>query len=533
MSFSRARRLPAVLMTFAISLPFSDELIGQLPSSSINLVDYSTETVTRLAPGLSVDVNAATADAFESPALRALVANGTLPPVVDRLPPNPQVIKSKTPSGYSDMYRAAFYDVGDWNAFQNFMTGDGLVRFDPDTESYVPNVAERWEWSADGTEITLHLRPGLRWSDGTLFTSEDVQFWFADIQHNPNLVDVVPLRQGRTDAELTVVDAYTVRYAFESPVLAGELEGLVQANNRLWPAHYYRRYHPLHNPHLTAYDELRERIAARPFIDVDRPVLQAWRVYDLDPEVGVLAERNPYYWKVDEEGRQLPYIDILDLSLDTTPIVIRESLSLLEDAVSLVPRDSSGGTDLRFLLDSARTLVHAMDNLADVYSSEEREVLDAELRFLEEVAGELWQVDGETQQLPLRAQQLLSGLGTIFGERERIGELDYRARMSVWVKVTYGTLKVRSNGLRVYLQSPFRRRNGDKMPERFIARSQVEGERRWAEIACYFGKEGDEVVTDVLYREPVKNDEGRFVASVHLADWGRNSPQASTDEACE
>lgn len=533
MSFSHAYRLTAVLMTFAISVSFSDEVIGQLQSSSINLVDYSTETVMQLAPDLSVDVNVATGDAFESPVLRALVANGMLPPVVDRLPPNPHVIASDTRSGYSHIYQAAFYDVGDWNAFQDFMTGDGLVRFDPDTESYLPNVAERWEWSADETEITLHLRQGIRWSDGTLFTSEDVQFWFADIQHNPNLVDVVPLRQGRTDVELTVVDAYTVRYAFDSPVLAGELEGLVQANNRLWPAHYYRQYHPLHNPHLTGYDELRERIAARPFIDVDRPVLQAWSVYDVDPDVGVLAARNPYYWKVDEEGRQLPYIDILDLSVETTPVVIGKSLSLLEDAVSLVPRESSGGKDLRSLIDIARTLVHAMDSLPDVYSSEEREVFDAELRFLEEVAGELRRSGGETQRLPPRAQQILSGLRTIFGERERIGGLDYRIPMSVWVKVTQGTLDEPSNGLRVYLQPPFKRRNGERMPEIFVGRSQVEGETRWAGIACYFGKQGDDVVTDVLYGEPVRNNDGRFVVSVHLADWGWNSSQASTDEVCK
>ena len=50
---------------------------------------------------------------------------------------------------------------------------EGLTALDERTSRPGPAAAERWETSPDGLTWTFHLRPGLRWSDGTPLTAED------------------------------------------------------------------------------------------------------------------------------------------------------------------------------------------------------------------------------------------------------------------------------------------------------------------------------------------------------------------------
>jgi peptide/nickel transport system substrate-binding protein len=41
-------------------------------------------------------------------------------------------------------------------------------------ETIVPDLASRWEWNEDGTELTFTLRQGVKWHDGQQFTAKDV-----------------------------------------------------------------------------------------------------------------------------------------------------------------------------------------------------------------------------------------------------------------------------------------------------------------------------------------------------------------------
>ncbi len=118
------------------------------------------------------------ADYKQAPMLDELVSEGTLPPVAERLPENPEVI---TPYEAVGTYGGAmqFGMVGADNQAIEFWTGQqNLVRYDPSTNyaTVTPNLAESWEVSDGGRTYTFHLRKGIKWSDGTPFTADDLDF---------------------------------------------------------------------------------------------------------------------------------------------------------------------------------------------------------------------------------------------------------------------------------------------------------------------------------------------------------------------
>ena len=60
---------------------------------------------------------------------------------------------------------------------------NNLIMFDQQVkqgslDSIVPDLAESWSWSADGTALTFALRQGVRWHDGKPFTAADVRCTF-------------------------------------------------------------------------------------------------------------------------------------------------------------------------------------------------------------------------------------------------------------------------------------------------------------------------------------------------------------------
>src|SRR5262249_58117670 len=65
---------------------------------------------------------------------------------------------------------------------------DRLLYWDYTGTKLVPNIARAWEVTPDGKVTTLHLRRGMRWSDGTPFTADDFVFWFEDVYGNKDLV---------------------------------------------------------------------------------------------------------------------------------------------------------------------------------------------------------------------------------------------------------------------------------------------------------------------------------------------------------
>lgn len=254
----------------------------------------------------------------EAPMLAEKVAAGELPPVEERLPENPRVVEPVDSVGvYGGIWNRAWRGVNDFHCFGRLIY-DPVLRWPRDPSDPVqPGLAERWEWNEDGTALTLYFRPGLKWSDGVPFTVDDVIFWWEAIETDPNITAAIHT-EWQTLQELIKVDDSTITLRFSEPNGLAETVGLAFHGNQ-WPLgferfgfyaprHYLEQFHPAYNEEAT-YDLFQEKVFD---YNVERPVMTAWKISQYDPGATLMiAERNPYYWAVDIEGNQLPYIDYL------------------------------------------------------------------------------------------------------------------------------------------------------------------------------------------------------------------------------
>lgn len=271
----------------------------------------------------------------EPPLLAPLVERGDLAPLIDRIGPEPIVMKGSEGLGrHGGTMNVLTSTTNGLRLMEFYYSGGGLVRWSPLGYPIVPHLAKSWEVSEDGRVYTFHLRPGVRWSDGEPFTSADIIYHWEEEQMDtaitaaPNRAMMVRGEAGQIEA----LDPYTVRFSFAHPngIFLERLaswggQGLVNA-----PAHYLRQYHPrLGNP-----EERRKMRAAlrvstdnavytrlKEFNNPDHPRLWPWvyRTFKPNPPHGWV--RNPYYPAVDTEGQQLPYIDRVMVEVKTTEMI--------------------------------------------------------------------------------------------------------------------------------------------------------------------------------------------------------------------
>ena len=252
---------------------------------------------------------------FESPYL----ANKGLPPVAERLPEDPVVVVPHERVGkYGGTARITLDDG--WQ----FFNWEAALTLSPDMRTVLPNLAESWTVSDDGRVTSIRLRKGLRWSDGEPLTSDDFVFNFnhlwLDKEYSPITSRLI--QGGRIVRE----DDYNFRYVFDEPnPLFVNLIGQY-GNFMVDPEHYFRRFHPAYADR----EELAERTRREGFISwmewvralkgsrieqsAEVPTLRAFRVVSRTLQM-MRLERNPYYFKVDPAGNQLPYIDRVDAEI--------------------------------------------------------------------------------------------------------------------------------------------------------------------------------------------------------------------------
>jgi peptide/nickel transport system substrate-binding protein len=276
----------------------------------------------------------------EAPMLAELVKAGKLPPVEQRLPKEPAVVKPFEEIGqYGGTWRRAYLGPADIGAPMFRLPYDPLVRWAPNYSTVLPNLAKSWDVSEGGRVFTFRLVEGVKWSDGTPFTSDDIAFWYEDVLLNKDLTPTFPrwLTVGGEPVKVEKVGDYTVRFRFSSPY-GLFLQNMAQPQGMepvLYPKHYLRQFHPRYvsmdklnqmakEAKLESWNQLFLNKGTRQG-NADLPTLSAWRTTIPIPATRFTMERNPYYWKVDPAGNQLPYIDriVHDLLGDREAVVLK------------------------------------------------------------------------------------------------------------------------------------------------------------------------------------------------------------------
>ena len=170
--------------------------------------------------GVTVLTDVVPAKYSEAPELAALVAAGKLPPVEERVGPEPLVIRPIHEIGkYGGAWRRGFIGPNDIANATRAILHDRVLYWNYDETEIVPNLAKAYAVSDDGRVTTVTLRKGMKWSDGHPFTADDFVFWYEDMASNREITPspVPELMVGGKPVKIEKVDEVTVRYVSENP----------------------------------------------------------------------------------------------------------------------------------------------------------------------------------------------------------------------------------------------------------------------------------------------------------------------------
>jgi peptide/nickel transport system substrate-binding protein len=314
----------------------------------------------------------------EAPMLDSQVSGGSLPPVEQRLPDQPLVEKPfdsvgqyggtwrlvmNSPSDINSLVRTIGYEnFTRWKTWQPDQKQDDIV---PDVEM---DVAQSVDINADGTVYTFHLRKGLKWSDGQPYTADDVMFWYNDVYSNTELFPAKPKWSlaGGEPLKVEKVDDYTVKFEFAAPnglllqAMATPANDVEPNVPTAYPEHYLKQFLPKYNPQA---DAQAKAAGAQGWVPYFQSMADCWRnpaVPRLNPWIvtqgigqgnnnQVVAVRNPYYFKVDPEGHQLPYMDKVTVDIISDPQVtllkaVHGDFDMVDSYIGFVTTPENKGT---------------------------------------------------------------------------------------------------------------------------------------------------------------------------------------------
>ncbi len=263
----------------------------------------------------------------ENPFFADRVNSGKLPPVAERLPAEPLVVLpydncgkyGGTLRGLARKYESGTSEILAWRQ-------DNMVRILDDGQTVVPNVAKSWKWNDNYTEITFTLRKGHKWSDGAPFTADDVTFWANDIINNKDIHKATPAPRN-IGMRAEKIDETTVKLIFDKPFPAllnynagmGSYFTIFEAKHFLAPMHI--KYNPNADKEAKAegFDNWVQRFTKfwNKWKDATTAIPEGVKIPTLESHLMVAPlttqrrnyAANPYFFKVDTSGQQLPYID--------------------------------------------------------------------------------------------------------------------------------------------------------------------------------------------------------------------------------
>jgi peptide/nickel transport system substrate-binding protein len=269
---------------------------------------------------------------------RQLIADQKLPPMAERLPKQPRVVDvaaiGRVPGAYGGEVRTIIGSDKDIR----YMTIYGyarLVGYDLQLQLQ-PDILESFE-APDSTVFTFRLREGHKWSDGTPLTADDFRYWWEDVILNKTLTPgggALELKPHGDLPRFEVIDPLTVRYSWDKPN-PDFLPSLAapQPLVLVGPSQYLKQFHKKHQDEATL-QTLMQKNRVKKWADLhikmgssyrpsnpELPVLDPWRNRVAPPAEQFTFERNPYYHRVDEKGRQLPYLDRFILNVSSSSII--------------------------------------------------------------------------------------------------------------------------------------------------------------------------------------------------------------------
>jgi len=264
----------------------------------------------------------------ETPMLADRVKAGMLPPAARRIPRQPLVVRTFAGEDGAGRQGGQLTMLVTGNRDTVLMTIYSYARLIVHDAAFKlrPDILESWQ-SDDGGLVTFRLRAGHRWSDGHPFTTEDFRFFWEDIANNAELSPFGPQDELLVDGkppDVEIVDETTVRYRWDRPN-----PYFIQSQARVWPvfvfapAHYLKKFHPRYSDAAAIADAAGAGERGRDWVQVfrrrldamfvnnsaDMPSLNPWVLTTPPPAQRYIFERNPYYHRIDTNGRQLPYAD--------------------------------------------------------------------------------------------------------------------------------------------------------------------------------------------------------------------------------
>lgn len=292
----------------------------------------TTPGIEEITPGVEGQLPEQKERYSEAPQLQALVNSNLLPALEQRLPEEGNIVVAgfDTIGSYGDDLQFATENA---DTLTGELVSEGLFCYD-ETGNIVPNIAKGYTVNVDYTQYTIQLREGMRWSDGVPFTADDCIFFFEKMclpevfgEYLWQCFLVYDEKGMQKNATFQKIDDYHFMIIF--PISKPEFMTQLVAEGGICfaPEHYYVNL----LPEYMGEDAAAAKAKAMGYSDVksmlNETVMKAWNIpglptlnpYCISEEEGksdVKGEyyefvRNPYYWKIDGEGQQLPYIDRL------------------------------------------------------------------------------------------------------------------------------------------------------------------------------------------------------------------------------
>jgi peptide/nickel transport system substrate-binding protein len=263
----------------------------------------------------------------EAPEMAALVARGELPPVEQRLPEEPFVVVRNEIGRYGGTLRTVHDgSVGGLVLSHLKLFAEQLNTYDTTFTDFGPNVLQEVEVLPGNREFIWHLRKGMKWSDGVPITADDIVFWSDAEAKNTELNPggIWFWRLAGEAADISKIDDFTVKVTWPAPY--GYFPQAMNIFNPalLVPQHYMSQFHPDYTTAAELEATKKEEgysdwvtlwTAQRTAVVNENPDMPGYRAWI--PTTDGYAQlnrmiRNPYYWKIDTAGNQLPYINEIE-----------------------------------------------------------------------------------------------------------------------------------------------------------------------------------------------------------------------------